>query len=526
MSDGLIVKYIAEPTLAKFHASDAFMRGVMGPIGSGKTVGNVIEILHRMRTQRVGPDRKRRSRWAIIRNTYPELRTTTLNTWTDWMPIDVAPIKLGSPIECNIEIALPDDTTIVAQVLFVSMDKPKDVRKVLSMELTGAFCNEARELPKAVIDAASSRVGRYPAKKDGGSNWSGVIMDTNPPDDSHWWYKAAEMGEWEQDFKLDLDELAAYLPPEVDVDDYRKIIEDIKGHDAWDQRNFQFFRQPGAMLPILDSNGNIRQYVPNPQAENVRNQDLGFIYWIRLLAGKDPEWIKAYLCGDYATVFDGKPVYHHMYRDSVHLSGVNLGVYSTRPLYLGWDFGLTPACLFAQVAPTGQLRVLREFICEDGGIKQFVIDVVKPALREEEFAGLPIHSFADPAGMQRAQTDEKTCIGILADQGIPTWPAHTNAFLTRRQAVIDWLIRRAGSKPAMVIDPRCNTLRKGFNGGYRFRLMQISGNTKFKEVPEKNLYSHVHDAFQYLCMGVNQQTAQAATGAYSSVGSGGSWGGI
>ena len=34
------------------------------------------------------PDKsgKRKSRWAIIRNTNPQLRTTTIKTWLDWFP--------------------------------------------------------------------------------------------------------------------------------------------------------------------------------------------------------------------------------------------------------------------------------------------------------------------------------------------------------------------------------------------------------------------------------------------------------
>ena len=41
----LEIEYIAEPTLARFHASKAFVRGVMGPIGSGKSVGCMQECI-------------------------------------------------------------------------------------------------------------------------------------------------------------------------------------------------------------------------------------------------------------------------------------------------------------------------------------------------------------------------------------------------------------------------------------------------------------------------------------------------
>ena len=78
------------------------------------------------------------------------------------------------------------------EVLFLALDQPKDVRKLLSLELTGAFVNESKELPKAVIDGLSHRVGRYPTKSDGGPTWRGIILDSNPCDDDHWLYNMAE----------------------------------------------------------------------------------------------------------------------------------------------------------------------------------------------------------------------------------------------------------------------------------------------------------------------------------------------
>ena len=70
-------------TIKRFFKSDAFVRGVMGPLGSGKSTACVLEILRRAKMQVPGPDGIRRSRWAIIRNSYPELKSTTLKTWAD-----------------------------------------------------------------------------------------------------------------------------------------------------------------------------------------------------------------------------------------------------------------------------------------------------------------------------------------------------------------------------------------------------------------------------------------------------------
>ena len=42
-------------------------------------------------------------------------------------------------------------------------------------------------------------------------------------------------------------------------------------------------------------------------------------------------------------------------------------------------------------------------------------------------------------------------------------------------------------------------LRKGFQGRYAYRRMQIGGvEERFHDVPDKNEYSHPHDALQYV----------------------------
>lgn len=97
VTDGIPVPvYHAEPTLARFHASDAFFRGVRGPLGSGKSVGCCAEVMSRILRQKAFMG-LRRSRWAIIRNTYGELKTTTIKTWMDWYGA-VTKISYGHPI--------------------------------------------------------------------------------------------------------------------------------------------------------------------------------------------------------------------------------------------------------------------------------------------------------------------------------------------------------------------------------------------------------------------------------------------
>jgi hypothetical protein len=55
----------------------------------------------------------------------------------------------------------------------------------------------------------------------------------------------------------------------------------------------------------------------------------------------------------------------------------------------------------------------------------------------------------------------------------------------------------------MLIDYRCRTIIKGFEGGYQYRRVQVSGE-RYSDKPEKNMYSHIHDALQYLMLGAGE----------------------
>jgi hypothetical protein len=451
--------------MANFHKSMAMVKGIMGPIGSGKSVACVMEVLNRARSQAADRHNVRRSRWAVIRNTYPELKSTTLKTWREWIPESVCPIKFSAPIEARMNQLLPDGTTIDMEVIFIALDRPDDVKKLLSLELTGVWINEARELDKSIVDAALSRTGRYPGKRFGaGLTWTGLILDTNPMDDDHWWYTVAELKK---------------------------------------PKDWAFFRQPGALIKKVDHNGRVSGYEANPHAENVENQQLGYNYWMRLIEGADPAWVEAMVCGKYSSVFDGKPVYKDIYNDEVHVARHTLDAYEGLPLLLGWDFGLTPSCIVGQMDPMGQLRILREYLCKRGGIKQFTMDTVAPRLNAD-FGGIHVRSWGDPAGTAKSQADDSlSCFSMLEELGIYTVPTITNDFLPRRQAVIDRLTRTIDGRPAFILDPSISKLRKGFQGGYKFERVQVSGEERYKDVPSKNQYSHPHDALQYLCLGID-----------------------
>lgn len=457
----LDISYKAEPTAARFHRDNNFFRGIMGPIGSGKSVACTVEILARALRQAPNDAGVRKTRFAVIRNTRPELVSTTIKTWEEWVPPEVAPITYGSPITAVMNQPVGDGTTVSMEVMFLALDQPKDVRKLLSLELTGVWLNEARELDWAVVENATGRVGRYPAKKDGGPTWSGIWADTNPPRDTHWWHWLAE----------------TERPP-----------------------GYSFFRQPGALLKRGDN------YVPNPKAENVANLPLGYEYWLRQVAGKSEEWIRVYVLGEYGALRDGKPVYPE-FNDNIHVATEPLAPMRGVPLYLGWDYGLTPSCIVGQPTPRGQLRILEEIVEDNMGVKQFARDIVKPRL-ESAYPGLEIDSTGDPAGNDRDQTDAQSVNQILREQGLPTRSAPTNSITPRLEAVRDFLTRLVDGEPGILLDPSCKMLRDGFRGDYHYRRIQ-SAEERYVEVPEKNEYSHPHDALQYMALRLHGQRKRA-----------------
>jgi hypothetical protein len=78
--------------------------------------------------------------------------------------------------------------------------------------------------------------------------------------------------------------------------------------------------------------------------------------------------------------------------------------------------------------------------------------------------------------------------------------AYTNGFQARREAVVQYLVRLVLGKPAFLISPTCRTLIKGLAGQYKYKRVQVPGEDRYKEIPDKNKYSHPADALQYACM--------------------------
>ena len=203
------------------------------------------------------------------------------------------------------------------------------------------------------------------------------------------------------------------------------------------------------------------------------------------------------------TIQDGKPVYP-MFASETHIAREEIPVAAGLPLYIGIDFGLTPAAVIGQKVRNRWL-IQSEVVAFDMGIVRFA-EVLRNEIATRFSQASDVYIYGDPAGDFRAQTDESTPFHILRGAGLRAFPAPSNSVDLRLESVAQQLNKMVEGKPAFLMDRRCQQLIKGFEGGYAYKRMEVSGE-RYADKPDKNMYSHIHDALQYLLLGAGEGRA-------------------
>jgi hypothetical protein len=434
--------------------SDAFGRIIAGPVGSGKTTACIFELLRRACEQEPAEDGLRYTRFAIVRQTLKQLKDTILKDCVAWLE-GIANYKVS---DSTIYIEIGD---VRSEWIMIPLDTPEDQRRLLSMQLTMSWMSECSEMDIGLIAPLSGRIGRYPSGKHGAPTFSGIIADTNlPSEGSDWWKLMTE-------------------PPS----------------------DWVVYRQPSGLAENAENLDWLNQ-TPETKRLPLGHPDRvarGRLYYQRFvnMYGEDSDWCRRYVYSEFGDDPSGTAVFRDSFKSSFHVVD-ELKPIATMPLIVGQDFGRDPCSLIAQLDHRGRLLILEEVIAEDIGLELHVNRSLRPALLQPRYLGRSVAMVGDPAGKAKSSIYETTTFDDLKRMGFTAFPAPTNDLDPRLRAVEAWLLGQRDGGPAILIDrQRCPTLIRALSGGYRFAKTR-SGQRK--AVPDKNEYSHITDALQYVCL--------------------------
>lgn len=476
MSGGLEMRWAPPgPVAARFMASTAEVQGICGPIGSGKTTAALMKHIRLARNQNPSPRRTvqgmpvRQYKVCAVRDTYRNLWRSMIPSWFKRVPRATGEFVGGenAPASHRISFAPGDGTVVEFQIDFVALGDQSAEEALGGYEPTAFLLEEAPNLNPDVFVFARGRAGRFPDMADGGPTWRGTTLTMNSPEMGNWCFEGVPDSEGDERFEG----FWGALPP-----------------------GFEFFQQPSGL---------------SPQAENLTN--LPEAYYQRACVGQAKWWIERFIKCKPGYSRAGLPVYPE-FDDALHVAGERLEASRGRQLLIGLDAGLSPAAVFGQVTPSGQLRILAELVCEPGvGATRFGQRLAQLlAERFPEHAGgrrgrAPlIMGWADPSaayGADKAAGERDWIKTVAGVAGITIRAAPSNNITKRTEAVRKPLMRLIDGEPGFLMSPDCTVLRKGANAGYRFKQTKAGGVTRNLSEIDKGPFSHPHDALQYLALG-------------------------
>uniref|UniRef100_A0A6M3JR76 Putative terminase n=1 Tax=viral metagenome TaxID=1070528 RepID=A0A6M3JR76_9ZZZZ len=457
-------RYNVIPTMQAFHKDGAINRCIVGSIGSGKTTAAAFEICYALPTWLYRRFGIRETKWCVVRNTYGMLRDSTYKTVKNWFPNGIERVSEFSYI-----LTLLDD--IKVEILFRACDRAGDMDKFKGLELTGVWFDESIEIADPIKLILQGRIGRYPEAE----NWpllgydkrsypifdvrKFVIETTNPPDVTHPLYYQYK---W-------LTPVPGPVPEKPPLDNH---------HGYW-----------------------------QPPRENEANLDPGYYDDLTNAYRDNIDWLEMYVEGKPGIIIRGKQVYNN-FDKRIHVAQTPL-VWAKGPLYRGWDnSGNVPAAVVVQLVQSRfgyQLQILREFFDDRANIVTFANRVVQEC--NILYPDAKWTDYADPAGFNEysTRTGEFTSNAkLMRDEAhVNVQPSEQN--LSVRITTIE---SQLAIRDGLLIDPSCIRVINGFIGGYCYSEIKSLPGT-YSDQPEKNRFSHLHDATQYVCIKVLRTTKSA-----------------
>lgn len=478
----------AGPTVESFHRSDAPIRVLLGPVGSGKTGGSLVELIRRVcETPVQYGTNVRKSRWFIVRQTFGQLESATIKDYLELYG-ELGAFRKGKhyPYD-DWYFGLEDGTVVEAHVMFLAFDRPEHIAKIRGLQTTGGIVDEIKELQDAnLIPMLYGRTGRFPHKKSCAPFWGGLWGASQPPDEGHF------LVDWYEN------------PPTFSLGDDTAAAVEV-------------FLQPGG---VIEAEGG--GWALNPDAENLENLEAG--YYAKQLAINSEDSIRVNLAAMFGAISTGRRV-HPRFSRALHTLG-SIDFDPTKPLFIGADQDRNRGVVFVQRHGT-RFVAIREFQREDMSMSDFA-----PELRrfiEVEFQpscdlarqDLKLVVYLDPAGTQRGQATDDTVKKMLEATGFPVVTAPSRNDPNKRRAAVDTPLRTLHSdgKPNLLVSRKgCPDLVAGLSGKYRFRRIASPEDEKYTAQPIKNSFASLCEALQYClqCLGAADDATSAREPGFAS----------
>lgn len=478
------------PIADGFVRARGFIVGIIGPVGSGKTMAALQKGL-RLAAQQKGVAREdgvivRKARIGVIRESYPSLQSTTLKSWFRIVPEAEGTFSWKAPFTHKFtKILRREGNRRDGRVLEV-LDCEFEFRAIgdLSVEeacrgweVNAVIIDEADLQPESLVPFLTGRVGRFSDLDPSLVVDPQIILSMNMPDIENHIYT------------LLFDESSEALGLTAEE---AEILQSTLG----DRKLIEKFVQPGGR---------------EPDAENLHNLPGGRGYYVLQVAANraTPGYVDR--------MVDNKPV------PIQHGQAVNAGFAYTahvrptnwdprRKLIVGVDQGLFAAAVALQRDWDNAIRTLAECVNTTKGERgQTQLLKVGPTafakrvkrMLSEHFPDITadmIRVVADPAAFAAKDREDNEHDWLLAFQkelGLKVHKAKTNSAGLRNQAI--WTAQDV--RDGYSVDPRCKHLIKAHSGGYRYQKAETkTGEVRAAPEIADTIYTHVADAEQYAAL--------------------------
>jgi hypothetical protein len=478
------------PVADAFLHSRAFICGIIGPVGSGKTMTAAQKLLRVGALQGGVKDEltgitRRRARCGVIRESYPNIEANVLKSWFNLVPEEEGKFSWRAPYVHQFSKVLRRDPNDGRPIDILDMEVEfraigdKSVEEITrGWEINAAWIDEYDLQPAQLLSFLTGRVGRFSDMDASLVVDPQIIASLNMPYiDNH-------------AYKLLVDEELGELDPEKDPDlaaalNGRKLVE--------------CFMQPDAL---------------SEKAENIHNLPGGRGYYVLQAAANKN------IVGYSDRMIRNKPIPMQFGQpvnpDFSYVDHVREGLEfdPRRKLIIGMDQGLFAAAVALQRDPMGNLRTLREcvFMREDGKSLQKIGptafgNAVKAMLAQHfpDLSASAVRVVLDPAGFNAGDREDNEIDwkrSVEKALGLTIHRAKSNSPHLRNTAIWNAMSARAG----YLIDKSCKHLIKAHLGGYRYAKAEIGaagtagGEIKGHLEIANTIYTHVADAEQYAAL--------------------------